>query len=101
LEENYMNRPFKLASVLTMLIIGMSNACADRGRDRDDRGAQRDEQHMQRQDRNSRGQNDQGGRAADAAPETPRHRSNMTPEEKRALRQQIHDAGREVYPPGR
>jgi hypothetical protein len=37
----------------------------------------------------------------DAAPEAPRRRSNMTPEERRALRQQIHDAGREVYPPGR
>ncbi|MGZ5819192.1 MAG: hypothetical protein ACXWJD_10640 [Burkholderiaceae bacterium] len=82
-------------------MIGMSNACADRGRDRDERATQREEQRMQRQDQYGRGQYEQRGRAPEAAPDAPRHKSNMTPEERRALRQQIHDAGREVYPPGR
>jgi hypothetical protein len=96
-----MNQPLKIVSALIMLIVSMSNACADRGYDRGERAAQREEQQMQRQDRYGRGQYQQGGRAPDAVPEAPRRRSNMTPEERRALRQQIHDAGREVYPPGR
>jgi len=96
-----MNQSLKIVGALIMLIAGMSNACADRGYDRGERAAQRDEQRMQRQDRFGRGQYEQGGRAPDATPEAPRHRSNMTPEERRALRQQIHDAGREVYPPNR
>ena len=100
-----MNQSFKTVSVLIMLMVGMSNAFADRGYGRDVRAAQRDErreeQRMQRQERFGRGQYEQGGRAPDAAPEAPRRKGNMTPEERRALRQQIHDAGREVYPPDR
>lgn len=98
-----MNQSSKIVSALIMLIVSMSNAFADRGYDRGERAAQRDEQRMQRQDRSDRGQYEQGqsGRAPEAAPEAPRHRGNMTPEERRALRQQIQDAGREVYPRSR
>jgi hypothetical protein len=98
-----MKRLLKIASVLTMLIIGMSNACADSWHGRGARDAQREERQMQRQEQYGYGrrQYEQGDREPYAAPEPSHRRGNMTPEERRALRQQIHDAGREVYPPNR
>lgn len=96
-----MKQALKIVSVLIVLIIGMGNACADPWRGRGERDTQRDERQVQRQEQYGRSQYEQGGRASHAAPEAPRSRNKMTPEERRVLRQQIHDAGREVYPPNR
>ena len=51
----------------------------------------------QRQERQNSRQNEQNSNAD----EHDKRRGSMTPEERRALRQQIQDAGRDVYPPGR
>jgi hypothetical protein len=96
-----MKQLLKIAGVLSMLMIGMSNACADPWHNRGGRDRQDDERQMQRQEQYGRRQYDQGDRAPYAAPERSHRRGNMTPEERRALRQQIQDAGREVYPRNR
>jgi hypothetical protein len=99
-----MNRSVKIVSASLLLILSMANVFAEPGFRRGER-AERDgawgQQRQERQERYGRAQDDQYARTPQPAPE-PRHRgSNMSPEERRALRQQIHDAGREVYPPNR
>jgi hypothetical protein len=99
-----MNHSVKIVSASLLLILGMANVFAEPGYRREER-AGRGERNgawaQQRQERPGRVEDDQYARMPQQAPE-PRHRgSNLSPEERRALRQQIHDAGREVYPPNR
>lgn len=93
LEEKMMNLRLKSASAVLLLLLGVASAFAEPGNRRSERAAQREEQRQARQDQAQRNS------VPDAAPEEPRRKGNMTREERRALRQQINDAGRDIYRP--
>jgi len=101
-----MNLSAKITSALLLLVLSMVNVSAEPGQWRRDRAAQRDQQRAERQhERANRGQ-DRGQQVPSADPAQPsqdnsRKNGRLTPEERRTLRQQIHDAGRDVYPPNR
>ena len=97
LEENIMNRTLKVASAVLLLMLGTVTALAEPGRNwRDERAGQREEQYRQRLSRPGREQSGQRGTAPEAVPEAPKRKA-MSPEERRALRRQIHEAGRDIY----
>jgi hypothetical protein len=97
-----MKQFLNIVSVLIVLMLGMSNASAGPwGRGRNNQGGPGEARQAQRQDRFDSYQYEQDRRSPENNPGASRHKSTMTPEERRALRQQIHDAGREVYPPHR
>jgi hypothetical protein len=105
----------KKLSLMLILLASMMNAFATpgnswggsdgvwsvRGRDWLEGRGQRDDARQRRMDRAGRrydeGPYTPGG---NAAPEEPK-RSRMTPEERRTLRRQIDEAGRDIYAPRR
>lgn len=99
-QENIMTYFIKIAGTLLLLVLGATQVLAESGNRREGRhldgAVQREEPAVQGRDRRGREQN---GQSSDeqVAPK----RRNMSPEERHTLRQQIHDAGREVYPANR
>lgn len=96
-----MNQSVKIVSASLLLIISMANVFAEPGYRHGERPERNGAWEQQRQERSGRAQDDQYARVPQPSPEPRRRGGNMSPEERRALRQQIHDAGREVYPPNR
>ena len=111
-----MMMPFKKLSLMLILLASMMNAFAApgnswglggagwtvRARDWLDAGGRRDDPRQRRADRANNRRYDEGpySPGGNAAPEEPR-RSRMTPEERRTLRRQIDEAGRDIYAPRR
>ena len=91
-----MNSMLKKVSVSLLLAIAATTATAGPGRDRDERDAQRAEQRRQFE-----GRGRDGGRDAYTAPDSQRRSGRMSPEERRALRRQINEAGQDIYAPRR
>jgi hypothetical protein len=120
-----MNIRLKQISALFLFFLGMANASASAGSNRRheqervylmqtiavDRGGQRDESQMQMQGErnrgrefgpaNSSGYGNQGENSSNNSNDNSRKHGKMTPEERRALRRQIDEAGHDIYPPKR
>jgi hypothetical protein len=111
-----MKTVFKISSISLLLMASMANAFADPALYRERREQtpliqiqqvlqprEHGERQMQRTDRhraNEFGGNGQGAQG-NAAPDESRKPGRMTPEERRALRRQINEAGRDIYTPAR
>lgn len=105
---------FKILGILFLLMAGMVNVYANPGQRqewRDDmriiqlQQAQRNDEQAQKEERRRAkepsGFGAGGPAQGNAAPEESRRPGRMTPEERRALRRQINEAGRDIYAPGR
>lgn len=98
-----MKLTIKTLSTWLLLTLCMSTAIAEPGQRREERQAQRHEQRMERQAERSqeRDARQPDGKQQEVRPEAPRKGGKMSPEERRALRRQINDAGRDIYTPHR
>jgi len=101
LSTSPMNVLRKAISIAVLLTAGM--ACllnpAQAGQGRDERDAARAERQQFRQNEGRQAnanRQDQGGQGVD-----PGRHGRMTPEERRALRRQINEAGQDIYVPRR
>ncbi len=94
-----MNMLLKRISILLLLTISMAGAYARPGGNREERQQQRSMERNENQDRRSLDQQqyrvpDSGGQPAD---DGSRRHGRMSPEERRALRRQINEAGQDIY----
>ncbi|PUA18555.1 hypothetical protein [Glaciimonas sp. PCH181] len=95
-----MNMMFRKMSLCLLLLAAAVSASARSDRQREEQPQQRAPQHYEPQRDSSRApewQNDRGNK--DAGQAVPRGR--LSPDERRALRQQINEVGRDLYPPRR
>lgn len=123
-----MNIGLKQISVCILLIAGIADASASAGGNRrserdyfmrlfqvqstdDERSSPRGEPQMQHHAERRRGREDvpqdssgngnQMDNSSGNLPEAPRKQGKLSPEERRALRRQIDEAGHDIYPPRR
>ncbi|MGS0740612.1 hypothetical protein ACVBEF_02065 [Glaciimonas sp. GG7] len=95
-----MNTMFRKMSLCVLLLAIAGGVTARSDRQRDDQPPERTSQRYEAQRDNSRNQQSQNERAnKEAAQNAPRAR--LSPDERRALRQQINEVGRDLYPPRR
>jgi hypothetical protein len=101
-----------IVSIALPLMVGMASACASPGirEERElmhatrqqEKAMQRDELQMQRQEERRRETAAmQQNNPANVVPDSSRRPGRMTPEERRALRRQINEAGQDIYAPKR
>lgn len=95
-----------LSALGTTTILALSINCAQAGEhsDRNDRAERREARIEQRQHDRAEHQEHQGRQldqqsagTPEAQPEPPKKPARMTPEERRALRRQINEAGQDIY----
>jgi len=83
-------------SISLLVLFGTASAIAAPGRSFEDHGAREVRQAPRQMERN-----DQFERRANPDQDGPGRHSRMTPEERRALRQQINEANQAIRPPRR
>ena len=98
-EENVMNMMFRKMSLCLLLLAAMAGATARSDREREEPQPQRAPRQYEPQRDNSRNQDLQNQRGNRDAGQPARNR--LSPDERRALRQQINEVGRDLYPPRR
>jgi hypothetical protein len=119
-----MNMWLKKIGISLLLISGIANVCAQSGGNRrdereaayafyaqgapQDRGGQGGEQQPQRQNERRRGREfdssgfgAQGDNPSNNSSDASRRQGKLSPEERRALRRQIDEAGHDIYTPRR
>lgn len=95
-----MNMMFRKMSLCLLLLAAMAGAAARSDREREEPSPQRSSRQAEPQHDNNRSQEWQSERAnRDSGQPVPRGR--LSPDERRALRQQINEVGRDLYPPRR
>jgi hypothetical protein len=93
----------KIASIMLLMFVSMSSVMAEpfwkklRGGDHKQQD-QQSQPGQNRPDRQPRDPNSRNNYLPQPAPDPARRKGNLSPEERRELRKQIHEAGRDVYP---
>jgi len=101
-----MNMMFRKMSLCLLLLAAMAGALARSDRQRDERQSERSPQQYAPQRDSARNQDWQSGRGnqdwqngrGNQAPGQGAPRGRLSPDERRALRQQINEVGRDLYP---
>lgn len=111
-----MNMVFKKLSISFLLLVGMASAFANPDKRQEERAAARlarqqskemrhNEQQMRHQDDRYPGREsamrDGGAQGFQPGPDNARKPGKLSPEERRALRRQINEAGQDIYTPKR
>ena len=95
-----MNTMFRKMSLCVLLLAVAGSVTARSDRQRNEPQPERVPQQYESQRDSTRSQQSQNENASrDAAQAT--HRARLSPDERRALRQQINEVGRDLYPPRR
>ena len=99
-EENFMDIRLKRTAAFVMLVVGMTSAFADPDYRREERGAaraaQQEQRALAREARLSEKNAEEDNYSNTGRDANNKHRK-LSPEERRALRRQIDEAGQDIY----